>query len=148
MLSRRLKIHLASGTMLPLYHDVLPEDLDHSDALRKISFNNASTRRQDLPKVQLQDLLMIYPEEPHPSNLLRRDRFNAWRFLHGLVYFGSESFHQFRKDLGEREAVDCIPAVKTSQIPNRALDTSPNAPAENAEPSSIFKTSWCRRSHR
>ena len=126
-------IHLTTGTMLPLYHGVSLRDLDCSDILWKGSVNNPRARRQDLPLIETEHLLKLHPEAPHPSNLLRRERFNAWKFLHDLVYFGPEYFHKFRIDLGDPEEIECIPVVRTSQVPNRSLDISPNAPAQNAE---------------
>ena len=126
-------IHLTTGTMLPLYHGVSLQDLDCSDILWRSSVNNPYARRQDLPLIETEHLLMLHPESPHPSNLLRRERFNAWKFLHDLVYFGPEYFRKFCKILGDPEEIESIPIVKTSQVPNRSLDISPNAPAQNAE---------------
>jgi hypothetical protein len=86
-----------------------------------------------MPFIETQQLLMLHQEAPHPSNLLRRERFNAWKFMHDLVHFGPEYFRRFCKALGDPEEIECIPLVKTSQVPNRSLDISPNAPAQNAE---------------
>ena len=126
-------IHLTTGTMLPLYHGVSLQDLDCSDILWKSSVNNPHARRQGLPLVETKHLLMLHPEAPHPSNLPCRERFNAWKFLHDLIYFGPDYFHKFCNTLGDPEEIECIPVVKTSQVPNRTLDISPNAPAQNAE---------------
>jgi hypothetical protein len=126
-------VHLTTGTMLPLYHGVTLQDLDCSDLLWKSSENNHHGRRQDLPLIETEHLLMLHQEAPHPSNLLRRERFNAWKFLHDLVWFGPEYFHKFRTALGDPEEIECIPVIKTQQVPNRSLDLSPNAPAQNAE---------------
>ena len=126
-------IHLTTETMLPLYHGVSLQDLNCSDILWKSSVNNPHARRQGLPLVETKHLLMLHPEAPHPSNLPRRERFNAWKFLHDLIYFGPDYFHKFCNMLGDPEEIECIPVVKTSQVPNRTLDISPNAPAQNAE---------------
>ena len=126
-------IHLTTGTMLPLYHGVSLQDLNCSDTLWKSSVNNPCARRQDLPFIETEHLLALHPEAPHPSNLLRRERFNAWKFLHDLVYFGPEYFHKYCRTLGDPEEIESIPIIKTAQVPSRSLDISPNAPAQNAE---------------
>ena len=53
--------------------------------------------------------------------------------MHDLVHFGPKYFHKFCKALGDPEEIECIPIVKTSQVPNQSLDISLNAPAENAD---------------
>ena len=126
-------IHLTTGTMLPLYHGVSLQDLNCSDTLWKSSVNNPRARRQDLPFIETEHLLALHPEAPHPSNLLRRERFNAWKFLHDLVYFGPEYFHKYCRTLGDPKEIESIPIIKTAQVPSRSLDISPNAPAQNAE---------------
>ena len=131
-------IHLTSGTMLPLNHGVTLSDLNCSEELWKKSANNPSALRRNLPSIKVEDLLLLHPEVDHQSGLLRRERFNAWKFLHDLINFGPKFFRKYRSDLGDPEVIEQIPIVKTSQVPNKALDISPNAPAQNAEALEAF----------
>ena len=133
-------IHLTSGMMLPLNHGVTLEDLNCSEELWKKSANNPSARRWDLPSIKVEDLLSLHPEDDNPSGLLQRERFNAWKFLHDLINFGPKYFRKYGRELGDPEVIEQIPLVKTSQVPNKALDISPNAPAQNAEALEAF--SW------
>ena len=132
-------IHITSGTLFPLHH-VTTEDLDCSDELWKISHFNPNARIQDLPKPTLDQIFEIHPEpdEPHSSGLVRRDRFNAWKFLSDLIHHGPEYFRKFKKDLGDPEVIDAIPVVKTQQVPLRCVDVSPSTPAQNAEALDAF----------
>lgn len=84
----------------------------------------------------LRDLLLVHAETglAHSSGgLLRRDRFNAWKFLVDLVENGPRYFAQFRKDIDRPETVEEIPLVKTQQVPLHAMDINPNTPATNGE---------------
>jgi hypothetical protein len=58
----------------------------------------------------------------HPQGLTRRDRFNAWKFLHDLCHHGPKYFTQFWMELGEPEAVEQIPVIKTKIIPAHAME--------------------------
>jgi hypothetical protein len=131
-------IHLTSGMMLPLNHGVTLEDLDCCEELWKKSANNPSARRRGLLSIKVEDLLLVHLEDDHPSGLLRRERFNAWKFLHDLINFGPKYFRKYRRELGDPEVIEQIPLVKTFQVPNKALDISPNAPAQNAEALEAF----------
>ncbi|KAF9471646.1 hypothetical protein BDN70DRAFT_975310, partial [Pholiota conissans] len=135
-------LHLTTGTLFPLNHITL-EDLNCSDDLWKTSpFNHTDTRLPNVPKLTLDDLLTIHQEsgDPHPSGLVRRERFNAWKFLSDLINHGPEYFRRFKRVLGDPEEVDAIPIQKTRQIPLRCLDVSPSTPAQNAEAlDSFFK---------
>ena len=132
-------IHITSGTLFPLYH-VTTEDLDCSDELWNKSQFNPDVRAQDIPKPTLDQLFEIHPEPdvPHPSGLVRRERFNAWKFLSDLIHHGPEYFRKFKKDLGDPEVVDAIPVIKTRQVPLRCVDVSPSTPAQNAEALDAF----------
>ncbi|KAF8168692.1 hypothetical protein BJ912DRAFT_934240 [Pholiota molesta] len=124
-------LHLTTGTLFPLNHITL-EDLNCSDELWKTSpFNHTNTRLPNVPKPTLDDLLTIHQEsgEPHPSGLVRRERFNAWKFLSDLINHGPEYFRRFKRILGDPEEVDPIPIQKT-----------PSTPPQNAEAlDSFFK---------
>ena len=84
----------------------------------------------------MDDLQSIHKEPtiPHPSGLqTRQQRFNAGKFLSGLIEYGPEYFRQFRGKLEEPEVVDSLPLDKTTQLPMRAMDIKPDTPAGNAE---------------
>ena len=76
-------IHLTSATMLPLSHRTSLHNLKCSDELR----NQLRVNPDSLPVIPIAQLLAkVYPDTTrHPSGLWRRQRFNAWKFLHDLV---------------------------------------------------------------
>lgn len=80
------------------------------------------------------DFLNLHPEDlDHPSGLLRRERFNAWKFLDDLVHHGPEYFRRFAKIVTKPESIEQIPVVKSRQVPARMMDISPSTPAQNAD---------------
>ena len=132
-------IHLTTGTMIPLHSTITLHDLNCCKELWEKSKLNRFAQSQNVPPTKIEHLLSIHPEtDDHPSGLLRRDRFNAWKFLHDLVHFGPEYFRKFVKTLGHPEVIDEIPLEKTQQIPNRALDIAPSTPSQNAEALEAF----------
>lgn len=127
-------VHLTSGTMIPLYHGVVASDLRCSEYLWQKTRDRIDATGTNLVNPDFGELLGIHPEpEDHPSGLSRRERFNAWLFLQTLVLHGPEFFRKFRSDLGEPEEVECIPVVKTEQIPVQAMDINPSTPAGNGD---------------
>lgn len=124
-------IHLTSATMLPLSHRASLHDLKCSDELR----NQLHANPDGLPVIPITQLLAkVYPDTTrHPSGLWRRQRFNAWKFLHDLVHFGPEAFRGFRERLDKPEEIDVILPEKTTQVPMQAMDIKPSTPAENAD---------------
>lgn len=116
-------IHLTMGTMLPLHPSVSLKDLDCSDEVWKRSKLNKDAHPRDIPVIKIEQLLNIHAEKnDHPSGLLRRDRFNAWKFLQDLIEHGPKSFAKFKKNLKHPDVIEQIPITKTCQVPNRALD--------------------------
>lgn len=127
-------IHLTSATMLPLYHGVKASDLKCSEELWRGTKERMDTTKSNLVNPNFLDLLDIHPEPANdPSDMTRRDRFNAWVFLQTLVLHGPDFFRKFRHNLGEPEAIDCIPVVKTEQVPAQAMDINPSTVAGNAD---------------
>ena len=93
-------VHLTSGTMLPLYHGVKASDLECSEELWKQTKDRMDDTGTYLVNPDFAELLNIHPEpEDHPSDMTRRDRFNAWVFLQTLVLHGPEYFQRFRQEL-------------------------------------------------
>ncbi|KII86191.1 hypothetical protein PLICRDRAFT_114818 [Plicaturopsis crispa FD-325 SS-3] len=127
-------IHLTTGTLLRLDHDVTHDDLNCSEELWKKSNNNPKANKSDIPaSVNYDKLLVLHPEEDHPSGLLRRERYNAWVFLHDLVHHGPEYFKRFVDDLKEPETVEKIPVVKSKQVPAKTADVNPSTVAANGD---------------
>ncbi|KAK7680589.1 hypothetical protein QCA50_016371 [Cerrena zonata] len=124
-------VHLTSATMLPLYHGVKAEDLKCSNYLWEKTKERILTTGTHLVIPNFAQLLNIHPE--CEGDLTRRDRFNAWVFLQTLVLHGPEWFRKFQSDLGELEAIECIPLVKTEQVPAQAMDINPSTAAGNAD---------------
>lgn len=65
-------MHLTTGTMIPLGHQITTGDLDCSDFLWKKHQNNLDARPQDLPQVTFEQLLELHPETIPPNGLHRR----------------------------------------------------------------------------
>lgn len=127
-------VHLTSGTMLPLYHGVKAADVQCSEYLWEKTKARRHATGSTLVSPEFDELLDIHPEpEDHTSGLTRRERFNMWIFLQTLVLHGPEFFRKFRQDLGEPEEVECIPLVKTEQVPAQAMDINPSTAAGNAD---------------
>ena len=131
-------VHLTTGTMMPLYHDVTQDDLNCSDELWSKCRQNIDVQPQNTPNISFDKLLGLYPDEPDPSGLFRHKRYNAWKYLHDLINFGPEYFRKFKKNIGEPEVIQQIPVTKTSQIPLRGIDISPSTPGQNAEALETF----------
>ncbi|KAF8991930.1 hypothetical protein BDQ17DRAFT_1432732 [Cyathus striatus] len=128
-------VHLTSGTMLPLHHNIKLEDFNFSEELWKNSKLNPNTRPQDVPFISIEELISkIHPKaENHPSGLTQHDLYNKWKFLFDLIHFGPEGFRKFKSKLGEPDWIDRISEEKTSQVPLHGINISPSTPAQNAE---------------
>ncbi|KAF9008453.1 hypothetical protein BDQ17DRAFT_1178259, partial [Cyathus striatus] len=89
-------IHLTTGTMLPLEHEVTSSDLNCSEELWKSSVNNTSgdTETYKIPFTQLLDHFSKL-HKPNPSGLSQHEEYNVWKFLNDLVQFRPETFQQF-----------------------------------------------------
>jgi len=124
-------VHLTTGSMLPVIHDIMLDDLDCAEFLWKRYQHNFNALPQDIPNIPFEKLFEIHPEDME-SGLSRRKRFNAWKYTSDLIEFGPPYFRKFRRDLGDPEVVDAIPVVKTSQTPLWTLDISPSSPGTNA----------------
>ena len=139
--ARDTLVHFTTGTMLPLSHITL-DNLNCSDELWRNYYRNPDIEPKDLPKVAIDQLHSIHPEEPHVSKLSRRNRYNAWKYRSDLVNFGPEFFHRFRRKLGDPEEVEQIPlsSKPSEQVPLRAVDISPSTPDGNVEALDNFFT--------
>ena len=127
-------VHLTSGIMLPLNHGVKATDLKCSEELWKKTQDRMRDTGTYLVNPDFSQLLDIHPEQPdHPSGMTRRDRFNAWMFLQTIVLHGPEYFQRFRKELGEPEAIESLPLVRTEQIPAEAMDINPSTASGNGD---------------
>jgi uncharacterized protein DUF6589 len=117
--------HLTSALLFPLQHGVTKKDMECSDELWQKSRLNPLVNPSDLPTEKTwKDLLTLHPEFDHPSGLTRRERYNAWKFLHDLCHYGPEYFAQFHAKLTEPEVIEQIPLLKTPIISARAMEFS------------------------
>ena len=117
--------HLTSALLFPLQHSVTPDDMKCSDELWKKSRLNPKANPSDLQEEKTwKNLLTLHPKVMHPMRLTRRDRFNAWKFLHDLCHHGPKYFSQFQMVLGKPEEIEQIPVIKTKIIPVRAMEFS------------------------
>lgn len=131
-------VHLTTGSLLPLVHDITLEDLDCSEFLWKRYRHNFHASPQDIPNIPYEKLLEIHPEVTTRGGLSRRKKFNSWKYLSDLVEFGPPYFRKFRKNVRDPEIIDAIPIVKTSQTPLRTLNISPSSPGTNASALKMF----------
>lgn len=118
-------VHLTSASMFPLNHGVTANDLDCGDTLHEIFANPVPIRME-----QLEDHFSTYRQQDNHGKA-SGDLFNEWKIRADLVQHGPEYFRKFGSDLGIPEELECIPVVKTTQIPMRAQAISPNTPATN-----------------
>ena len=133
-------VHLTTGTMMPLHPDITPDDLNCSDELWEKYYRNPRLRRQDLPPIPIYDLYKIHSEQPHASNLTRRQRYQVYKYCADLVNYGPEYFRCFKSKLKEPEDIEKIPLTKSTQTPLKAVDISPSTVQGNAQAlSSFFK---------
>jgi len=130
-------VHLMTGSMFLVIHDITLDDLDCAEFLWKRYQHNFHALPQDIPNIPFEKLFEIHPEDT-TSGPLRRKRFNAWKCASDLIEFGPPYFRKFRRSLGDPEVVDAIPVVKTSQTPLRTLDISPSSPGTNASALEMF----------
>lgn len=130
-------VHLTTGFMLPVIHDITLDDLDCSEFLWKRYKHNFHALPQDIPNIPFEKLFEIHPEDT-TSGLSQRKRFNAWKCASDLIVFGPPYFHKFRRNVGDPEVVDAIPVVKTFQTPLRTLDICPSSPGTNASALEMF----------
>ncbi|OBZ67433.1 hypothetical protein A0H81_12571 [Grifola frondosa] len=133
-------LHLISGTIFPLDHGVTREDLACAAELWEKSPDNP--RNHKMPRgVNWKKLVALHPETlTNPSDLTRRQRFNAWKFVDDLVSHGPEYFHQFKGDLGMPEVIDAIPITKSKQVPVEGMDINQSTVQGNADAlTNLFK---------
>ncbi|KAH9855610.1 hypothetical protein C2E23DRAFT_950349 [Lenzites betulinus] len=126
-------LHLTSGTILRLDHDVTLDDLRCSNALWEKSRVNPENRGETHAPASWTDLMSIYPDELDSSNLTRRNRFDRWKLIYDLVHHGPAYFHRFSTDLGEPEVVEQIPIVKSQQVPVEGMDINQSTVQGNAD---------------
>lgn len=129
-------VHLTSGTIIPLPHGVELSDLDCADEVWEKSPQNLdAVETGAVPRIDSDRLLTLFMDDdtPDDNEQQQRDRFNSWKFLQDLVLHGPTEFRRFQKQLGIPEEFDCIPVVKTAQIPCRSQKIHLATPAENAE---------------
>lgn len=121
--------HVTTATVITL-QNVTQEDLSCALELWERSPMNPN-RSVSIPPVSDNQLEKIHPEPPLIDNLTRRQRFNAWKFLHDLVHHGPTYFKQHSQRLGHPETVDQVPVVKMRQVHARIIDTPCSTPKEN-----------------
>ena len=124
--------HLSTMTMLPYHPSINLESLSYSQELWEKCRHNLNA--QDIPSVSFDQLYSIYPEEPHPSGLTRRQRFGAWKYLADLIEFGPPYFRKYKSECSKSnpETILQIPVTKSSQTPLRANNISPSTVPNNA----------------
>ncbi|KAH6879605.1 hypothetical protein BKA70DRAFT_1127264 [Coprinopsis sp. MPI-PUGE-AT-0042] len=130
--------HFTTATTFPVHPDVPDEALTGARAVweRSQMFNPlVHTHELSAAASTSRDLYTIHAENgpPPPDGLLRRGRFNAWKFACDLVEDGPEYFKQFKSVLTEPEVVEKIPDTTSKQVPLHAMDINPNTPKTNGD---------------
>lgn len=128
----RMMVHLTSGTGIPLLPWVLPEHLEFADYIWERSMNNRK-RTVSLPELDFESLLALRDTEIDEDGLSSSQAFQAYQFLHDLLFHGPSYFHQFRSLLKEPKVKDQIPIVKTQQIPARAMNINMSTTVGNVD---------------
>ncbi|KAK7032885.1 hypothetical protein R3P38DRAFT_2618776 [Favolaschia claudopus] len=128
--------HLTSGGLILLEHGVTAEHLRCSQEMWLKNPLNPSIDPGNLhPPHTILDLEQhvenLHPEIAHPSNLTRRERFNAWLFRMDLIKYGPAFFSDFAANQGKPEMVEQIPVVKMRWAPARSLDIKQSTVAGN-----------------
>ncbi|KAI0703413.1 hypothetical protein BC835DRAFT_1410692 [Cytidiella melzeri] len=135
-----LLVHLTSGTMLKLSHDVKLDDLRVSGSLWDMNPNNprASNPKHFNPLTTFKMLYSLHPpppvvHEPGKPRLGRRARFCSWMFVQTLITHGPKYFASMKSFVSQPEAVEMIPLCKTEQVPLRAMDINQSKVSGNID---------------
>lgn len=126
-------LHLTSGTLLPLCHDVQLQDLEYSQYLWERSrLNVHRTMDVDLGQTY-QKLISLRNRDIDNFGQTAHQQYQAWKFRYNLTHHGPEYFRRFIQQLGRPPTLDQIPIVKTEQIPVRAMDINQSTAKGNAD---------------
>ncbi|KAJ7715495.1 hypothetical protein B0H14DRAFT_2302275, partial [Mycena olivaceomarginata] len=126
--------HLTSGGLIFLEHGVEVNHLRCSEELWSKNPLNPEFNAATAPPLRtVIDLEGLHPEADHPSNLTRRERFNAWLCRSDLVKYGPDYFASFAAVLGKPEMVEQIPVVKMRWAPTKSLDVKQSTVAGNLQ---------------
>lgn len=130
--------HLTTGLLFALPHGITREDLRCSRYLWERSRLNLSLpdNRTDLaPLPEFENLLQIHAQHRtvNASGMTHRDRWNAYKFMHDLVYYGPEFFHRYCALLEVPTVIDQVPLTKTRTIPARAMNVSNSSVSGNLD---------------
>ncbi|KAI0683413.1 hypothetical protein BC835DRAFT_1295982, partial [Cytidiella melzeri] len=135
-----LLVHLTSGTMLKLSHDVRLDDLRVSGSLWDMNPNNprASNPKHFNPLTTFKMLYSLHPpppvvHEPGKPRLGRRARYRSWIFVQTLITHGPKYFASMKSFVSQPEAVEMIPLCKTEQVPLRAMDINQSKVSGNID---------------
>jgi hypothetical protein len=125
---------MTSGTLTYLEHGVCADDLKCSAALWDKSPLNPNNAVADIPPPRTYfDFIKLHPEKTHSTGLTRRERFQAWAFLHDLCHHGPDHFAQFQQRVGLPEFVEKIPVVKMRHAPAKAMDINESRVSGNIQ---------------
>ena len=91
--------HLSTITMIPYHPSIQVDNLSYSQELWEKCRFNLNARLQDIPTITFDQLHSLYPEEPHPSGLTRRQHFGAWKYLVDLIEFGPPYFRKYKLEV-------------------------------------------------
>lgn len=106
--------HLTSGLFFPLMHGVTREHLKYSRLLWEKSPFNPDNANITLEKKTYFDLLHMMPDEPGGEmGMTAREHFVVWLYLRDLCTYGPEYFQKLLPYIGNPEAIEAIPVVKT-----------------------------------
>lgn len=118
-------VHLTTASMFPLNHGATNNNLAFSNTLYHLALNlplSATTKEL---------MVVLPPNKRNSTNLTYRNQFNQWKFIYDLIHHGPPALAKFKSQLGSPEDIECIPVMKTKQVPLCASTTGPNTPANN-----------------
>ncbi|KAM6491513.1 hypothetical protein JOM56_013082 [Amanita muscaria] len=125
--------HLTSGLFFPLMHGVQCEDLKCSKELWEKSLFNPYNVDVLLDKKTYSDLVILLTDKLDEDKLTARDHFVAWLFLRDLCTYGPVYFQKLLNDIGEPEALEAIPLVKTKILPAYTMEVNNSTTSGNIQ---------------
>lgn len=131
-------IHLTSGLLFWLNHNVYLEDLKCSHLLwDRAAHTNNPLASDPHPFNPLQTFYLLYNLHPEPDydvgNLSRRGQFRTWMLCRTLLLHGPLFFHQYISALSYPDFIEAIPPTKLDFTPFRAMDYNQSKVSGNIE---------------
>jgi hypothetical protein len=77
--------------------------------------------------------VLLLAEDMDSDSMTSQDRFIAWLYLRDLCTYGPSYFRKFENKIGQPEAVEAIPLVKTDILPAYAMEVNNSTVSGNIQ---------------